>query len=223
MTTEAITRIKGLLEESYTNVQQLYYINTNVIVESQNAYIPTHLKLNRQVTDENSLEVRREKARRSFNRLNLFNARSVAAEMVDYVDSSEISNIIFDAIYYLIDDNTEKNDQWNYWIKLLPEINKKKKDFQENICNKTMDEFNKLLQKYKYKFEETDMFNFQKIGCWISCLLATNFLSSKKYAQILHTVILNLKIPQSASVIYSSLIISGETIDKQKDDSENPK
>lgn len=219
LTTEAITRIKALEEYSNPQYNRPYgrqkYVRPNVLNENQNAFIRMSAKLDRDVIKEDSLENRKSDAQKEFNKLNRKNARDIAINMTSRIECPEISSIFFEAIDLLLSDQPERNDQWEYWINLLPQLNMcTKKKFQEHIIKKTNDEFNELIQKNK--FNETDISNLQKIGCWISCLLVNDFIDGKKYAQMLHTVIKKLKLSEAAAVIHSSLSISGRRIDSQE-------
>lgn len=212
LTDEALTRILGLLNDDYSQRRDQLYLKTNAVEEGQNAYIPMHMKVDRKVTDADSLQVKQQEAQRAFNRLNRSNAPSIASEMKKLVGNNDISEIFIKALA-LYDDKIEQLDVWEYWIKLLPELNKgTNNEFRNVIVKDTKKRFDSLCTK------KEECMSYQIIGCWLSCLLVVDFITSKEYINFMHKIIKLdfLKINDVVSAVQSSLYISGKKIDNER-------
>lgn len=208
-----ITMIKNILNERDSDqIENQKKIKASAVVVSKNVFVPMHMQVTQNVKNVDSPEYKLQQARLSFNRLNKNNVSSVAHEMKKNVDNHAISDIFFDAILSLMADQPEKFDVWEYWILLLPELNKNNDEFKKNIVKDTYSKFDSLIQK------KSDSETFQKFGCWLSCLLVSKFINSNEYSSFLHKVIqyYHLNVAGAVSVIHSSLIISGKTIDDKK-------
>ena len=154
-----------------------------------------------------------QEAQRVFDKLSKDNIATISKVMKTLVGNHDISTIFFDSLFGLNSSNVEKSDIWELWIQCIPIFNQNTNDqFKKDIVHDSIQKFNSLIKGPDYKIHN------QIMCSWFSCLLVDKFIKADQYSQIFRSIIEsnNLELTEKVSIIYSSLKISGETIDNKE-------
>ena len=154
-----------------------------------------------------------QEAQRVFDKLSKDNITTISKEMKTLVGNHDISTIFFDSLFGLNSSNVEKSDIWELWIQCIPIFNQNTNDqFKKDIVHDSIQKFNSLIKGPDYKIHN------QIMCSWFSCLLVDKFIKADQYSQIFRSIIKsnNFELTEKVSIIYSSLKISGETIDNKE-------